>query len=40
MGGKSYVGLGGVYESYLDCDTRTSMSCDELYPEISFTIAF
>jgi hypothetical protein len=40
MGRNAYAGLGGVYESYLDCDPRVWGSCDETYPEISFTFAF
>jgi hypothetical protein len=39
-GHNTYVGIGGVYESYLDCNKTTYRSCDDTYPEISFTIAF
>lgn len=39
-GRSSYLGLGMVYESYLDCDESTYASCSESYPEISFTVAF
>ena len=35
-----YVGLGGVYESYMDCEETTYSTCDESYPEISITFAF
>ncbi len=40
VGPNMHLGLGGVYESYLDCDESTFDSCDELYPEISFTVSF
>jgi len=40
MGRNGYAGLGAVYESYLDCNTRVNVSCDETYPEVSFTFAF
>ncbi len=39
-GQNSYVGVGAVYESYLDCDKTTYLSCSETYPEVSFTFAF
>ena len=40
-GGRNvYIGLGGVYESYLDCTETVYNSCDDTYPEISFTFAF
>lgn len=35
-----YIGLGGVYESYLDCEESIYQTCDESYPEISITFAF
>jgi hypothetical protein len=40
IGPNMHLGLGGVYESYLDCDESTYGSCDDLYPEISFTVSF
>jgi hypothetical protein len=40
VGPDMHLGLGGVYESYLDCNESTYGSCDDLYPEISFTISF
>lgn len=40
VGPNMHLGLGGVYESYLDCNESTYHSCDEFYPEISFTISF
>ena len=39
-GNNAYFGLGGVVESYLDCDETTYRSCHDSYPEVSFTIAF
>lgn len=39
-GRNSYFGVGGVYESYLDCSRAVYRSCDSAYPELSFTIAF
>jgi hypothetical protein len=39
-GRNGYLGFGVVYESYLSCDTRTYVSCDETYPELSFTFSF
>lgn len=38
IGRNGYAGFGGVYESYLDCNKRTYVSCDTTYPE--FTVAF
>ena len=35
-----YLGLGGVYESYLDCNETTYRKCDSTYAEISLTFAF
>ena len=40
IGPNMHLGLGGVYESYLDCNKNTYQSCNELYPEISFTVGF
>jgi len=39
-GRNMFVGIGAVYESYLDCDTRLYSDCTDTYPEISFTFAF
>ena len=39
-GNNAYVGIGGVYESYVDCNETVYRSCNDAYPEISFTIAF
>ena len=39
-GGNAYFGVGGVYESYLNCNESVYVSCDDTYPEVSFVIAF
>jgi opacity protein-like surface antigen len=39
-GRNAYLGLGLVYESYLDCSETIYRSCDSTYGEVSFTIAF
>jgi len=39
-GRNAYIGVGGVYESYLDCDTSLYRDCTDTYPEISLTFAF
>lgn len=39
-GRSAYVGIGAVYESYLDCNKTIYNSCSEVYPEVSFTISF
>lgn len=40
-GGRNvYFGAGVVYESYLDCDESTFVSCSDTYPEVSVTVAF
>jgi hypothetical protein len=39
-GDNVYVGMGGVYESYLDCDESVFVNCSDTYPEISVTVAF
>jgi hypothetical protein len=39
-GRNAYLGIGAVYESYLDCNKSVYRSCDDAYPEVSFTIAF
>lgn len=39
-GGNAYIGLGGVYESYLDCSNAVYRKCDSTYAEISVTFAF
>ena len=39
-GRNMFIGVGAVYESYLDCDTRLYSDCTDTYPEISLTFAF
>ena len=39
-GSNLYIGIGGVYEKYIDCNETIYRSCDDTYPEISFTFAF
>lgn len=39
-GRNAYIGIGGVYESYIDCTKTVYRSCDDTYPEVSFTVAF
>ena len=36
----AYVGVGLVYESYIDCRASVYRECSSTYPEMSFTIAF
>lgn len=39
-GRNAYIGVGAVYESYVDCTKTVHRSCDDAYPEFSFTVAF
>jgi hypothetical protein len=39
-GRNAYIGIGGVYESYLDCSNSVFRECDSTYAEVSFTFAF
>jgi hypothetical protein len=39
-GRNAYLGIGGVYESYLDCSKSVYRSCDSTYAELSLTFAF
>lgn len=39
-GKNMYFGVGGVYESYLDCNQTTYVSCSDSYAEFSLTFAF
>jgi opacity protein-like surface antigen len=39
-GSNAYIGVGAVYESYIDCNKATYLSCHDTYPEVSFTFAF
>ena len=40
MGRNAYLGLGAVYESYIDCNAGTYRKCDSTYGEVSLTFAF
>ena len=35
-----FIGVGVVYESYLDCDEDILDSCDDVYPEITISFTF
>ncbi|MBW2611319.1 MAG: hypothetical protein JRE12_02990 [Deltaproteobacteria bacterium] len=37
---KWFFGVGAVYESYLNCDDTILSSCDNIYPEVSFSFSF
>ena len=39
-GRNGHIGVGAVYESYLDCTESIYRSCDSFYPEVSFTLSF
>lgn len=39
-GRNAYIGIGAVYESYISCTKTVYRSCDDVYPELSFTVAF
>lgn len=39
-GRRSYLGLGGVYMAYNDCDTGIYRTCSDTYPEVSFAFSF
>ena len=39
-GRNAYFGIGAVYESYINCNSSVYRSCNDTYPELSFTIAF
>ena len=38
--GNIFLGVGGVYESYLDCDKSVYRDCSATYPEVTLTFAF
>ena len=40
VGRNAYLGLGAVYESYMDCNAGTYRKCDSTYGEVSLTFAF
>jgi len=37
---KWFIGVGAVYESYLNCDEDVYNTCDDVYPEITFAFSF
>ena len=39
-GSNAFIGIGGVYESYLNCQETIYASCNDSYPEISFALVF
>jgi len=39
-GANAYLGIGMVYESYLDCTTAVYGSCSSTYPEITLVFGF
>ncbi len=39
-GRNAFIGVGAVYENYLDCSKSIYNECTETYPEISFTFSF
>jgi hypothetical protein len=39
-GRNAYIGVGGVYETYLDCNTTQYKSCSDTYPEVTFVLSF
>jgi hypothetical protein len=39
-GGRSYLGFGGVWEKYLDCDESIYEDCTTFYPEGSVGVTF
>ena len=39
-GRNTYIGVGAVYESYLDCNENVFRSCNSTYGEFTFTFAF
>ena len=38
--GRWFLGVGAVYESYLDCDEKIRDECNDIYPEITFSFSF
>ena len=40
VGPNTHFGLGGVYEKSLDCNKSSYHTCEDFYPEISFTVGF
>ncbi len=39
-GPNAFIGIGAVYESYINCQELVYDSCEDTYPEISFSFAF
>jgi opacity protein-like surface antigen len=39
-GRNTFLGVGGVYESYLDCSSTVYRKCDSTYVEVGVTFAF
>jgi hypothetical protein len=39
-GRNAYIGIGAVYERYIDCRKGVYRSCSDTYPEVSFTFVF
>jgi hypothetical protein len=39
-GRNAFIGIGAVYESYIDCNKAIYVSCDDTYPELSLTFTF
>ena len=39
-GRNAHIGVGGVYETYLDCNTTQYKSCSDTYPEVTFVVSF
>ena len=39
-GGRSYLGFGGVWEKYLDCNEDVYQDCSTFYPEGSVGVTF
>ena len=40
VGRSTFVGLGAVYESYLDCETGVYRKCESTYGELTLTFSF
>lgn len=40
LGSNAHLGIGGVYESYLDCNKNQYNSCSDTYGELSFIVSF
>jgi hypothetical protein len=40
MGSSSYLGVGAVYDSIVDCDPDDHSSCSDFYPEVVLSVSF